>query len=52
MKCSMCKNEMPKGKGKMFVKNDGKILYFCSSKCQRNWFMGRAKKGLRWAIKK
>lgn len=36
----------------MFVKNDGRIFYFCSHKCQRNWEMGRADKNLKWMRKK
>jgi len=36
VKCSFCKNEIERGTGKMFVKNDGKIFYFCSSKCEKN----------------
>jgi len=36
MKCSFCGLEIEKGTGIMFVKNDGKILYFCSSKCEKN----------------
>jgi large subunit ribosomal protein L24e len=27
---------MPKGTGKMYVKASGQILYFCSSKCEKN----------------
>jgi len=49
MKCSMCKTSMQRGTGKMYVRNDGRLLYFCSSKCQKNWKMGRGEKGLKWA---
>jgi len=49
MKCSMCKSNMPRGTGKMFVRNDGRIIYFCGSKCQKNWNMGRGEKNLKWA---
>jgi large subunit ribosomal protein L24e len=35
-KCIFCGNVVEKGTGKMFVKKDGKILYFCSSKCEKN----------------
>ncbi len=48
MKCSICKDTIHKGLGKMFVGNDGKIFYFCSSKCQKNWKLGRSPKKLRW----
>jgi large subunit ribosomal protein L24e len=34
--CSFCGNEMPRGTGKMYVKKDGKIFYFCSMKCEKN----------------
>lgn len=48
MKCSLCRETIPKGKGKMFVRNDGRTFYFCSSKCQKNFGMGRTDKKLRW----
>ena len=35
-KCSFCNSELKPGTGKMFVKKDGKILYFCSQKCEKN----------------
>ena len=34
--CSFCDNEIKKGTGKIFVKKDGKILNFCSMKCEKN----------------
>ncbi|MCD6371464.1 MAG: 50S ribosomal protein L24e [Candidatus Aenigmarchaeota archaeon] len=42
-KCSYCNKEIPKGKGKMFVKNDGSIFYFCSKKCEAH-FLRRIRK--------
>ncbi len=48
MKCSICKSNIPKGSGKMFVRNDGRLFYFCSSKCQKNWRMGRGERKLKW----
>jgi large subunit ribosomal protein L24e len=48
MKCSICKSNILKGSGKMFVRNDGKIFYFCGSKCQRNFRLGREAKKLKW----
>ncbi len=35
-KCSFCGLELPKGTGKMYVKKDGKILFFCSRRCEKN----------------
>ncbi len=51
MKCSICKTNLAKGGGKMFVRNDGKIFYFCGSKCQGNFNLGRTEKKLRWVKK-
>lgn len=36
VKCSFCGNEILAGRGTMFVKNDGTVFYYCSSKCQKN----------------
>jgi large subunit ribosomal protein L24e len=47
-KCSFCAGKVPEGRGKVFVKTDGKIFHFCNSKCQKNWRMGRAGKNVRW----
>ncbi|MFC1723720.1 50S ribosomal protein L24e [Nanoarchaeota archaeon] len=38
MDCSFCGVSIPQGTGKMYVKTDGKILYFCSNKCEKNMF--------------
>jgi len=35
-KCSFCGHEFPPGSGVMYVKNDGTILWFCSSKCRKS----------------
>ncbi|MBI5390103.1 50S ribosomal protein L24e [Candidatus Woesearchaeota archaeon] len=36
MKCSFCNNEVEKSTGTMYVKKDAKILYFCSTKCEKS----------------
>ncbi|MGC8670021.1 MAG: 50S ribosomal protein L24e [Candidatus Micrarchaeia archaeon] len=36
MKCSYCGNEIKKGTGIMYVFKDGRITYFCSSRCYKN----------------
>ena len=46
----MCKLNISRGTGKMFVRNDGRLFYFCSSKCQKNWNMGRGDKRLKWTV--
>lgn len=36
--CSFCGKEIPKGQGKIFVLNTGKILHFDRMKCEKNMF--------------
>ena len=36
------------GTGKMFVKRDGTIFYFCSTKCQNNHKLGRVPRRVEW----
>ncbi len=38
MKCSFCGEDITIGSGKMFVKNDGRVLYFCSKRCEKCTF--------------
>lgn len=33
--CSFCDRPVSKGSGTMFAKNDGTVLWFCSSKCKK-----------------
>ena len=47
-KCNFCSGKTPEGRGKMFVRNDGKIFYFCNSKCHKNWKMRREGKNTKW----
>lgn len=49
--CSYCSKIIKKGTGKMFVKNNGEILYWCSSKCEKNYNLGRKSKNMKWASK-
>jgi large subunit ribosomal protein L24e len=52
MKCSFCGENIPEGRGKMFVKVSGEIFYFCGSKCEKNFMMGREAKKLKWVRKR
>lgn len=36
VKCIFCGDVLKRGTGKMYVQADSKVLYFCSSKCQKN----------------
>jgi large subunit ribosomal protein L24e len=46
--CSFCGNQLEPGTGKMFVKKDGTIFYFCSTKCQNNQKLGRVPRRVQW----
>ena len=49
MKCSFCGERIEEGKGKMYVKKDGKIFYFCSMKCEKNMIkLNRKPRTTRW----
>lgn len=37
MECDYCGTEVEKTKGKMLVLQSGEKLYFCSSKCEKNY---------------
>ncbi len=50
-KCSFCGKMYEIPRGLTLVLNDGTILYLCSSKCRKNWKLGRKSKKLKW-IKK
>lgn len=47
--CSFCGVEINKGTGKMYVKNNGQVLYFCKSKCEKNLLkLGRDSRKFKW----
>jgi len=47
--CSFCGSVLTPGTGKLFAKNDGKLLYFCSSKCENNsQNLNRNPRNVRW----
>ncbi|MDD4878819.1 MAG: 50S ribosomal protein L24e [Candidatus Nanoarchaeia archaeon] len=53
VKCTFCSKELEKGTGKNLIQNDGKLVYFCSSKCERNMQkLGRKARNLKWVTKK
>ena len=48
-KCSFCGKEIAKGSGKIFVKDNGTVLNFCSSKCENNMLkLKRDARKLKW----
>ncbi|MDD3420849.1 MAG: 50S ribosomal protein L24e [Methanocellales archaeon] len=51
-KCSFCGRSIEPGTGKMFVQSDGAIYFFCSSKCENNFALGRVSRKIEWVRKK
>ncbi|MBI2547874.1 50S ribosomal protein L24e [Candidatus Woesearchaeota archaeon] len=48
-KCSFCGTLVEPGTGIMYVKKDGKILYFCKRKCEKNMLiLGRKERLTQW----
>ena len=48
-KCSFCGTDINRGTGKMYVKKDGVIFYFCSNKCEKNLLkLGRQPQHTKW----
>ncbi|MCS7115925.1 MAG: 50S ribosomal protein L24e [Nitrososphaerota archaeon] len=48
-KCSFCGADIPLGRGIMFVKNDGSVRWYCSSKCRKNALeLKRDPRKLKW----
>ena len=50
--CSYCKKHYEIPRGLTFVLSNGEVLYFCSSKCKKNWNMGRRADKLSWITKR
>jgi large subunit ribosomal protein L24e len=47
--CSFCDSPIPKGTGLIYVKKDGTIFNFCSSKCKKNNLdLGREGRRQKW----
>ncbi|HDN18361.1 50S ribosomal protein L24e [Candidatus Bathyarchaeota archaeon ex4484_205] len=51
-RCVFCGREFDQGFGVLYVKNDGSLLWFCSSKCRKNMLkLGRDRRKYKWAVK-
>jgi len=49
VKCDFCNDEIERGTGMTYVKNDGRVIHFCSSKCEKNLLkLGRKPRTTRW----
>jgi large subunit ribosomal protein L24e len=51
VKCSFCGSVIEFGTGIMYVKNDGVVMNFCSSKCRKNMTeLRRDPRKLKWTV--
>lgn len=47
--CSFCADTIEPGTGTMYVKRDGTVYHFCSSKCRKNRLnLNRVPRRVRW----
>lgn len=46
--CDYCGAAIEPGTGTMFVRIDGAVTHFCSSKCEKNADLGREARDLEW----
>ena len=47
--CAFCEKEIEPGTGRMYVKKDGTVLFFCSNKCYKNAMeLKRVPRRVRW----
>ena len=52
-KCTFCGTAIEQGTGKIFVTKDGKVLNFCSTKCEKNRFkLKRIPRKMAWVARK
>jgi large subunit ribosomal protein L24e len=52
-KCSFCGRDFPIGRGIMFVKTDGTLYWFCSSKCRKSMLiLKRDPRRMKWISKR
>jgi large subunit ribosomal protein L24e len=48
-RCSFCEETIKSGTGLMYVKSEGKVLFFCGRKCEKNMIkLGRKAVKLKW----
>lgn len=48
--CSFCGDTIEPGTGMMYVKRDGTVYQFCSSKCRKNTLvLNRVPRRVRWS---
>lgn len=51
-KCTYCSTSVMQGRGKILMALNGKQIFLCSGKCEKNYNLGREAKKLGWIRKK
>jgi large subunit ribosomal protein L24e len=52
-KCVFCHSDIKAGTGKLFVRNDGRLLWFDKQKCEKNMLkLNRKQAKLKWTREK
>lgn len=51
MKCTFCSRELPPIGALLFIKRTGDTMRFCSSKCEKSFFMKRNPRKKKWVRK-
>jgi len=51
MKCVFCNRDLKQGTGLVLIKNDGKIIPYCSKKCINNLKLKRSPRSVTWLLK-
>ena len=50
-KCDFCGTTIEQGTGMIYVKKEGKVLNFCSNKCEKNMFkLKRKPREHKWTV--
>ncbi|RMD45817.1 50S ribosomal protein L24 [Candidatus Pacearchaeota archaeon] len=49
--CYFCRKNYEIPRGITVVQKDGAVRHFCSSKCRKNFEMGRQSKKVKWIVK-
>lgn len=48
-KCDFCKKLIPEGTGKQYIMKSGKMMDFCTMKCEKNMLkLGRKSRTTKW----
>ena len=50
-KCNFCNKIVKQGRGMISIASDGRVINFCSGKCEKNFKLGRDPRKVNWVRK-